>query len=197
MENNNSHMNKSVAAAILIIVIAGLVYITVTYNKKAEPTEAMPMDAQALQDNNQMQPMDTTQQDAQAKPEATATATAPVAPMKTADVPGVKITILKEGTGAVAKSGDTVAMNYTGTLSNGTKFDSNVDPSFKHVEPFVFTIGGGQVIKGWDAGIAGMKVGEKRKLVISPDYGYGAQGAGGVIPGNATLTFEVELLAIK
>jgi len=110
---------------------------------------------------------------------------------------GVKVTILKEGTGEVAKSGDTVAMNYTGTLENGMIFDSNVNPQFKHVEPFFFTIGAGQVIKGWDVGVAGMKIGEKRKLELSPDFAYGAVGAGGIIPPNATLIFEVELLAIK
>ncbi|MDP2789355.1 MAG: FKBP-type peptidyl-prolyl cis-trans isomerase [bacterium] len=110
---------------------------------------------------------------------------------------GVKVTILKEGTGAVAKSGDTVAMNYTGTLVDGTTFDSNVDPKFGHVEPFVFILDGGQVIKGWDVGILGMKVGEKRILTINPDFAYGATGAGGLIPPNATLNFEVELLSIK
>lgn len=110
---------------------------------------------------------------------------------------GLEFTITKEGTGAVAKNGDTVAMNYTGKLSDGNTFDSNVDPKFNHVEPFVFTIGGGQVIKGWDVGIAGMKIGEKRTLVIQPDYGYGANGYPGVIPPNAVLTFDVELVAIK
>ena len=111
---------------------------------------------------------------------------------------GVKVTIEKEGIGAAAKSGDTVAMNYTGTLANGTVFDSNIDPKFGHVQPFIFTIGGGQVIKGWDIGVAGMKTGEKRKLVLSPEFAYGVNGAGGgIIPPNATLTFEVELLGIK
>lgn len=115
----------------------------------------------------------------------------------TQDLGGVKVTILKEGTGAVAKVGDTIAMNYTGTLADGTTFDSNVDPKFKHVEPFVFVLGAGQVIKGWDVGVTGMKVGEKKNLVIQPDYAYGASGAGGVIPPNAVLSFDVELLAIK
>ena len=99
--------------------------------------------------------------------------------------------------GQVAKTGDTVAMNYTGRLANGTVFDSNTDPKFKHVEPFIFTLGAGQVIPGWDKGIVGMKVGEKKTLVIPPADAYGATGAGGVIPPNATLTFDVELLAIK
>jgi peptidylprolyl isomerase len=100
-------------------------------------------------------------------------------------------------TNIVAKAGDTVAMNYTGRLENGTVFDSNVDPKFNHVEPFIFNLGAGQVIAGWDKGIVGMKVGEKKTLIISPEDGYGATGAGGVIPPNATLVFDVELLGIK
>lgn len=99
--------------------------------------------------------------------------------------------------GKVAKVGDTVAMNYTGRLENGTVFDSNTDPKFKHVQPFIFNLGAGQVIPGWDKGIVGMKVGEKKTLTISPEDGYGARGAGGVIPPNATLIFEVQLLGIK
>ncbi len=99
--------------------------------------------------------------------------------------------------GQVAKTGDTVAMNYTGRLQDGTVFDSNVDPKFNHVQPFIFTLGAGQVIAGWDKGIVGMKVGEKKTLTIPPEDGYGAAGAGGVIPPNATLIFDVELLAIK
>ncbi len=99
--------------------------------------------------------------------------------------------------GGVAKAGDTVSMNYTGRLENGTVFDSNVDPKFNHVEPFMFTLGAGQVIPGWDKGIVGMKVGEKKTLTIPPADGYGATGAGNVIPPNATLIFEVELLEIK
>jgi len=110
---------------------------------------------------------------------------------------GVKVTILKEGSGDIAKSGDVVAVNYTGKLADGTVFDSNVDPKFNHPEPFVFTVGAGMVIKGWDVGVAGMKVGEKRTLEINPEFAYGANGAGGVIPPNATLSFEVELLGIK
>ena len=96
----------------------------------------------------------------------------------------------------VAKIGDAVSMNYTGRLENGTVFDSNVDPKFNHVQPFVFTLGAGQVIAGWDKGIVGMKVGEKKTLTIPPADGYGARGQG-PIPPNATLIFDVELLAIK
>lgn len=99
--------------------------------------------------------------------------------------------------GQVAKAGDVVSMNYTGMLTDGTVFDSNVDPKFNHVEPFEFTLGAGQVIAGWDKGIVGMKVGEKKRLEIAPEDGYGASGVAGVIPPNATLIFDVELLAIK
>ncbi len=96
------------------------------------------------------------------------------------------------GTGATAKAGDVLTMNYVGMLPDGTVFDA----SAKHGQAFQFQLGAGQVIKGWDQGLVGMKVGGKRKLVIPPDFGYGAQGAGGVIPPNATLIFEVELVKI-
>lgn len=99
--------------------------------------------------------------------------------------------------GQVAKTGDTVAMNYTGRLENGTVFDSNTDPKFGHMQPFVFTLGAGQVIPGWDKGIVGMKVGEKKTLTIPPEDAYGANGIPGHIPGNATLIFDVQLLGIK
>ncbi|HUC88939.1 MAG TPA: FKBP-type peptidyl-prolyl cis-trans isomerase [Candidatus Paceibacterota bacterium] len=95
-----------------------------------------------------------------------------------------------------AKNGDTLVMNYTGRLTNGTVFDSNVDPKFGHVEPFTFVLGAGQVIKGWDEGLVGMKVGEKKTLTIPPEKGYGAQAVGS-IPANSTLIFDVELVAIK
>jgi FKBP-type peptidyl-prolyl cis-trans isomerase FkpA len=109
---------------------------------------------------------------------------------------GLQVTILQQGSGPEAKNGDTIAVNYTGTLDNGTAFDSNVDPKFGHVSPFKFVLGSGMVIKGWDLGVAGMKVGEKRKLVIPAELAYGADAVGS-IPANSTLTFVVELLAIK
>jgi FKBP-type peptidyl-prolyl cis-trans isomerase len=97
------------------------------------------------------------------------------------------------GTGAEAKAGMQVTAHYHGTLTDGTVFDS----SYTRGQPFGFRLGGGQVIKGWDEGIAGMKVGGKRRLTIPPDLGYGERGAGGAIPPNATLVFDVELVDVK
>ncbi len=97
------------------------------------------------------------------------------------------------GSGATATKGKTVTVHYTGWLSNGKKFDSSVDKG----RPFQFALGAGQVIAGWDEGVAGMKVGGKRQLKIPPQLGYGARGAGGVIPPNATLIFDVELLGVN
>jgi len=106
---------------------------------------------------------------------------------------GLKISDEVVGTGAEVKSGDTVTVNYIGTLENGTKFDSSYDRN----TPFTTQIGVGQVIKGWDEGIVGMKVGGKRKLIIPPSLGYGDQGAGNAIPPNSTLVFVIELLSVK
>jgi FKBP-type peptidyl-prolyl cis-trans isomerase len=105
----------------------------------------------------------------------------------------MKTEVLKEGSGEAVKNGDMVTVHYTGTLENGTKFDSSVDRE----TPFSFKLGVGQVIEGWDLGVLGMKVGEKRKLTIPPDLAYGDAGAGNVIPPGATLIFEVELLGIN
>jgi FKBP-type peptidyl-prolyl cis-trans isomerase FkpA len=109
-----------------------------------------------------------------------------------AQVTELKIEELKVGTGAEAKAGQPVQVHYTGWLTDGKKFDSSVD----RAQPFKFQLGAGQVIPGWDKGVAGMKVGGKRKLTIPPAMGYGERGAGGVIPPNATLVFEVELLGV-
>ena len=110
---------------------------------------------------------------------------------------GLKITDTQAGTGATPKTGQTCVMHYTGWLyqdgKKGAKFDSSVDRG----QPFEFPIGTGRVIRGWDEGVASMKVGGKRTLIIPPELGYGSRGAGGVIPPNATLLFEVELLGVK
>lgn len=106
---------------------------------------------------------------------------------------GLKYEDVKVGTGTEAKKGDGVEVHYTGWLKDGTKFDSSKDRG----QPFRFPLGAGRVIKGWDEGVQGMKVGGIRKLYIPPELGYGARGAGNVIPPNAELTFEVELLQVK
>jgi peptidylprolyl isomerase len=106
---------------------------------------------------------------------------------------GLKYIDIEVGTGDSPTTGQTVKVHYTGTLTDGKKFDSSVDRG----QPFSFKIGVGQVIKGWDEGVATMKVGGKRTLIIPPDLGYGERGAGGVIPGNATLLFDIELLGVN
>ncbi len=110
---------------------------------------------------------------------------------------GLRIIDVKPGTGPVPQAGQTVTVNYTGWLfvdgKKGTKFDSSLDRG----QPFSFTLGQGQVIKGWDEGLATMHVGGKRTLIIPPDLGYGARGAGAVIPPNATLMFDIDLLGVK
>ena len=105
---------------------------------------------------------------------------------------GLIIVNVQPGAGAEAQAGKAINVHYTGYLTDGTKFDSSIGG-----EPITFVLGVGQVIEGWDEGVAGMKVGEKRRLIIPPQLGYGARGAGGVIPPNATLVFDVELTGVQ
>ena len=127
----------------------------------------------------------------ESKMETTATESpAPAAPAAAGDM---KVEDLKVGTGAEATDGKKATVHYTGWLTDGKKFDSSWDRG----EPIAFELGAGRVIKGWDEGIAGMKVGQKRTLIIPSHMGYGPYGAGGVIPRNATLVFDVELLGVK
>lgn len=122
-------------------------------------------------------------------------AAAPAAPVlkELTTASGLKYVDLVVGDGALAEDGMTVAVHYTGWLTDGTKFDSSRDRGDR---PFTFQLGAGQVIRGWDEGVRGMRVGGKRKLTIPPDLGYGERGAGGVIPANATLDFEVEFMGV-
>jgi FKBP-type peptidyl-prolyl cis-trans isomerase len=169
---------KNVIIAIVAIVLGALVlWGGVQYGKRYQnaPPAAAPSNTASSSDTAT----------------STQTSTSTVLSTKTmAD--GLKIEDLKVGTGTEAKAGDSVSVHYVGTLTNGTKFDSSRDRG----TPFTFALGAGQVIKGWDEGVAGMKVGGLRRLTIPPALGYGAQGQG-PIPPNATLIFEIELLGVN
>ena len=169
---NKKNMNIVLAVVICLILLGVLIFISIKNKANNMPT------------NNNIGATD----------ETGSLPTTPTSP--TPDVTSNNTDSQSAPAGTVAKTGDTVAMNYTGRLADGTVFDSNTDPKFGHVTPFVFTLGAGQVIPGWDKGIVGMTVGEKKTLVIPPADAYGATGQG-PIPPNATLTFDVELLAIK
>ncbi len=132
------------------------------------------------------------QVETQATPQATPMTPNESAPQLVTTPSGLKYQDIVVGTGAIPQTGQNVVVHYTGKLTDGTKFDSSLDRN----QPFSFRIGAGQVIKGWDEGLSTMRVGGKRQLTIPPDLGYGARGAGGVIPPNATLVFDVELLRI-
>lgn len=109
------------------------------------------------------------------------------------EIQGMKVEILKEGTGEGAKAGDDILVDYVGTLTDGVKFDSSIDRN----QPFPYTLGQNMVIQGWEIGLLGMKVGEKRRLTIPPELAYGEQGRPPIIPSNATLIFEIDMLDIK
>ncbi len=121
----------------------------------------------------------------------------PAAAAEVTSPSGLRVDDAALGKGAPAQAGQTVTVHYTGWLYEGGKKGAKFDSSLDRGQPFSFTLGNGDVIKGWDEGVAGMKVGGKRTLIIPPELGYGAAGAGGVIPPNATLIFDVELLGVK
>ena len=128
-----------------------------------------------------------------ATPQKAAAPAAPTTPQMVTTSSGLKYQDLVVGTGDLAEPGKDVSVHYTGWLTDSTKFDSSVDRG----QPFTFRVGAGNVIRGWDEGVAGMRVGGERKLIIPPEMGYGTRGAGGVIPPNATLVFDVELLDVR
>ncbi|MFH1608513.1 MAG: FKBP-type peptidyl-prolyl cis-trans isomerase [Patescibacteria group bacterium] len=182
------------ASIVLVLIVVGfLIFITINNkDNSSNKIEENNINMGDTQNIDEVGDVDLQEEEVVEEKNNTKTTTSPQS------VDGVKITVLKEGTGErVAKFGDTVAMAYTGVLADGTVFDSNVNPKFNHVEPFIFTLGAGQVIQGWDIGVAGMKAGEQRELEISPEFAYGPNGIEGVIPKNATLTFMIELVAIK
>lgn len=178
-------MEKSKIIAIVALVVFG----AVMYLSKRPPAT----------DNNTPPPPPAETKSTDAVPPATKPKdnTATVKSTSDSDIPKVVDHLIKKdikvGTGAEAKSGDTVTVNYKGTLTNGSQFDSSYDRG----QPFTFQLGAGNVIQGWDEGVPGMKVGGKRKLIIPSDLGYGEQGMGADIPPNSTLVFEVELLKVE
>lgn len=173
----NTGLIISIVVLIVILVVGVVIFFS---GNKKETTNTPPQNTTTTQNSvNEEKTTDETQAPEKAEPATNAT--------------GLKIEVIKEGTGTkVTKSGDGISVNYVGTLENGTKFDSSYDRN----QPFKFDLGAGQVIKGWDQGLIGMKVGEKRRLTIPPSLGYGAQAIGDKIPANSTLIFEVELLSI-
>jgi peptidylprolyl isomerase len=173
-------MNKGILAGIVIAIIAavGLLVISQTSSSSSTPVATTPPPATSSAGGNSV---------------LCASQPAALTGVKDADVKELKLEDKMIGSGAEAVSGKMVVMNYIGRLTDGTQFDTSCGkPS-----PFEFNLGGGQVIAGWDQGIVGMKVGGIRRLIIPASLGYGAAGAGGVIPPNAALVFDVELIEVK
>lgn len=178
-------MTKIIVSIILVIVAVLIVRERIAIDKQNPLSQVEPSPTSELQ----AFPSQTQQ-----TPSITPVPTAIITPVSTSTTSsGLKIEDLVVGNGKEVKAGDNITINYLGTLADGTKFDSSYDRN----QPFQTKIGVGQVIKGWDEGVIGMKVGGKRKLTIPPDLGYGSQGAGNLIPPNSTLIFTLELLEVK
>lgn len=175
---------KYVSIAIVIIFIV----VVVGFWIKKAPQAEIP-----VVQNTENQTVDNATQQQEVKKEDLAAQAGTKKTNKIINIQGMKIETTKEGSGVEIKNGQIAVVHYTGKLTDGTTFDSSVTRG----TPFEFPLGAGMVIKGWELGVLGMKVGEKRILTIPADLGYGERGAGGVIPPNATLVFEVELLGIK
>lgn len=172
MKDQKGNIGVIVSFVIVALVVVGVIYMLMNKTIKENPLDG-------IQTDGTMSPESTNTDSSNNTPQ---TQEKPSTPKKSMD--------------QQAKNGDTLSMNYTGRLVDGTVFDSNVDPKFAHVQPFEFQLGAGQVIAGWDEGLVGMKVGEKKTLTIPPEKGYGDR-AVSTIPANSTLIFDVELLAIK
>ena len=182
---------KEILISLAIVVAFGLLLIATSVFNNGGRSEAV---ASELKDNTPPATIKTLEEDLVALKENSGKEMSKKEPENIITTSsGLQYIDIEEGEGATPQKGQTVVVHYTGTLEDGTKFDSSRDRG----RPFSFKIGVGQVIKGWDEGVGTMKVGGRRQLIIPSDLGYGSRGAGGVIPPNATLIFDVELLEIR